>query len=209
VHKEIEALGAHWGEVNGTPLALDFGSPEAEARSARTLGLCDLSALRKLGLKGRGAADWLTAQGIDVPSDTFGARQQEPEGIAVRLGEDECLLESGLSGGPVVALSERFDPAQPNTYRVERQDATFVLTGSSALQVMSQVCGANFAEVTAWRLVYSRVAGVSAALLATPRDEVPHYRIWVDPTVAPYLWGQLFHICQELGGQVVGAQAVC
>ena len=209
MHQAIEALGAHWGEVSGTPLALDFGSPEAEARSARTLGLCDLSALWKLGLKGRGAAGWLTAQGIDVPADTFGARQQEPEGIAVRIGDDECFLESGLSGQPVAALSERFGPAQRDAYHVERQDATFVLTGSSALRVMTQVCGVNFEEAPAWRVVYSRVAGVSAALLPTPGDDVPQYRIWVDPTSAPYLWGQLFQICRELDGHVVGAQAVC
>lgn len=209
VHQAIAALGAHWGEVAGTPLALDFGSPEAEARSARTLGLCDLSALRKLGLKGHGAAGWLAAQGLEIPGDTFGAQQQKPEGIAVRIGEDEYFLESGLSGQPVVALSDRLGPAQGKTYRVERQDATFVLTGSSALRVMTQVCGVNFRECPAWRLVYSRVAGVSAALLPTSGDEVPRYRIWVDPTAAPYLWGQLFQICRELGGQVVGATAVC
>ena len=208
MHQAIEALGAHWGEVSGTPLALHFGSPEAEARSARTLGLCDLSALRKLGLKGRGAAGWLTAQGIDVPNDTFGARRPEHEGIVARLGDDECFLESGLSGQPVVALSKRLGPVQGDTYRVERQDATFVLTGSSALRVMAQVCGANFEEAPAWHVLYSRVAGVSAALLPSPWEKVPQYRIWVDPTSAPYLWGQLFQICRELGGQVVGAQAV-
>ena len=208
MHEAVEALGANWGEVSGTLLALDFGSPEAEARSALTLGLCDLSALPKLGLKGRGAADWLATQGIDVPSDTFEARQLEPEGIAVRLGDDEYFVESGLSGQPVAVLSDRFGQAQGNTYRVERQDATFVLTGSSALTVMAQVCGVNLEEASAWRLVYSRVAGVSAALLLTSVDKMPQWRVWVDSASAPYLWGQLSQICLELGGQVVGAGAL-
>jgi sarcosine oxidase subunit gamma len=209
VHQAIEALGAHWGEVSGTPIALDFGSPEEEAKSALKLGLCDLSALPKLGLKGGGAVGWLGAQGVDVPAEIFEARPLQPEGIMVRAGNDECLVEGGLSGEPVVSLSERLGSAQENVYRVERQDATFILTGSSALRVMTQVCGVNFEEAPAWRVVYSRVAGVSAALLPTPGDDVPQYRIWVDPTSAPYLWGQLFQICLNLDGHVVGAQAVC
>ena len=209
VHAVIDALGARWGDVNGTPIALDFGSPEEEAKSALELGLCDLSALPKLGLKGGGAVDWLTAQGIDVPAEMFRARRLQPEGILVRAGNDECFVEGGLSGEPVVSLSERLGSAQENTYRAERQDATFALTGSSAVRVISQVCGVNVEETPAWRVIYSRVAGVSAALLPTPGDNVPQYRIWVDPTSAPYLWGQMFQICRELGGQVVGSQAVC
>ena len=209
MHAVIDALGARWGDVNGTPIALDFGSSEEEAKSALELGLCDLSALPKLGLKGGGAVGWLGAQGIDVPAEIFGARRLQPEGIMVRAGNDECLVEGGLSGEPVVSLSERLGSAQENAYRAERQDATFIVTGSSALRVISQVCGVNFEEAPAWRLVYSRVAGVSAALLPTPEDDVPQYRIWVDPTSAPYLWGQLFQICRELDGHVVGAQAVC
>lgn len=210
VHAAIDALGARWGDVNGTPIALDFGSPDEEARSALELGLCDLSALPKLGLKGTGAVGWLAAQGIDAPAEMFGARRLQPEGLLVRAGNDECFIEGGLSGEPAVLLSERLGSGQENAYRAERQDATFALTGSSALRVISQICGVNVQETPAWRVVYSRVAGVSAALLQTPGDKVPHqYRIWVEPTSAPYLWGQLFQICRELDGQVVGAQAVC
>src|SRR5205823_13530450 len=59
IHHLLEARGAQWGLLDGTPIALRFGPDEIERAALPLLGLCDVSALRKLGVKGPGAEGWL------------------------------------------------------------------------------------------------------------------------------------------------------
>jgi len=188
-------------------VALSFGDPEAERAAARTLGLCDLSALPKLGVKGRKAAEWLQACGVEVPEPLYEVRNLGVDGIVARIGANEFLLEAGLKGDSLAELSEQLGSAAGGVYSVERQEATFVLTGVRALEPLAQVCGVDFSKTVARRLVYTRVAGVSVAVISTPLDELPVYRIWVDSTYAEYLWENLSQIVAELGGRVVGAEA--
>jgi len=212
----LEFLGAHWGHAGRTPLALHFGDPDAETIAARTLGLCDLSALPKLGVKGKKAAAWLKERGIEVPEDIYEVRSRGVDGIIARIGGNEFLLEDGLkgesdrTGGGVRELSEQLGSAEGGVrggvYRVERQEATFLLSGVRALEPLAQVCGVDFSEVVAGRLIYTRFAVVSVAVIFAPIDGLPVYRIWVDSTYAEYLWENLSQISAELGGRVVGAR---
>lgn len=51
------------------------------------------------------------------------------------------------------------------------------------------------------------MAGVGVLVIRRSDLETPCYRIWCDPTYAPYLWDTLAGIAAELGGGVVAAQA--
>ena len=82
----LEALGAHWGHAGRTPVALHFGDPDAETTAARTLGLCDVSALPKLGVKGKKADAWLKERGVEVPADIYAVRSLGVDGIIARIG---------------------------------------------------------------------------------------------------------------------------
>jgi hypothetical protein len=53
----------------------------------------------------------------------------------------------------------------------------------------------------------ARLAGAGCVVLPLA-ERSPCYRIWIDPTMAVYLWETLVEICGELGGAVVGAAAV-
>jgi sarcosine oxidase subunit gamma len=96
--------------------------------------------------------------------------------------------------------------AEPAVYRVERADATFLLSGTRSREVLAQTCGVNFAAVPAHKLVMTRVAVATCSILPQPIGDLSVYRMWTDYTYAPYLWQTLLEIIDELGGGVVGAQ---
>ena len=169
------------------------------------LGICDLSGLAKLGLKGRDVENWLSNKGLDVPAAIFDSRRLEDGGVIVRFAADEFFLESGIGNETVPAIAARLDSQLARPFHVERQEATFLLTGSRSLEVLSQTCGINFLEVTPRHVVFTRVAGVNCAVLPDTAGVIPSYRFWVDYSYALFLWEVLVEICEGLGGSVIGA----
>src|SRR5437016_2875277 len=107
------------------------------ADALKTLCLSNLGAVPKLGLKGAGAEAWLREQGVDIPPATYDTRRLTDGGRIVRLGASDFFLE----GGDMLArLSAELDRGVPRVYRVERQDATFLLAGSRAVKMLAQLC---------------------------------------------------------------------
>jgi sarcosine oxidase subunit gamma len=170
--------------------------------SAATLEFIDLGAPPKLGLKGPAANAWMTSQGVDVPADVFAANCTDDGGWIVRLGATEFMVESGRDETLVERLAAALSNSPAGVYRVPREDATFLLAGPKSRSVLSQTCGIDFRSVPPQRLIYTRVAGVSCAIL----PEVGVFRIWVDPSYAAYLWETLAMIVEELGGHTKGAE---
>ena len=183
------------------PLLNDVGA-------LQSLALCDLSALPKIGIKGADAENFVADQGIDVPRAIYESRQLADGGLIVRLAMDEFILESGIAGGTVSEVSANLDAADGKVFRVERQEATFLLIGCRAIDVLAQSCGINFHETTARRLVLTRVAGVNAGVFPETIASQPAFRIWVDYTYALYLWEALVQICEDLDGKLVDAGCI-
>ena len=207
VHSYLESLGPQWGQIEGSPVALRFGAPEPEAAAMRQLALCDVSSLGKMVVKGPAASSWLGEQGVEVPPEIYETRGLPDGGLVARTGTDEYFLESGIAGQFVPALRDQVGPAPAGVYRIERQDATFLLSGSRAHEVMAQTCGVNLKEAAPERLVLTSVAGVTCGVLPDPEKDVRIYRLWADFTYAFYLWETLHQIVDELGGQIVGVAA--
>ncbi len=218
IHHLLDAASTQWVEVAGRPIALRIGAADVEREAVKKLALCDVSVLAKLGLKGSGAASWLAAQGIDVPGDTYASRPLADGGLIINQGGGEFLLESGPAASVVPSIQRAADTAIDarseaggggdsggRFYRVERQDAGFVLGGVDAGKVLAQTCGVDFAQAESGWLIMTRVAGISAAILPQTADEISSYRLWADASYAVYLWQTLGQISGELGGRVVGA----
>jgi sarcosine oxidase subunit gamma len=125
-------------------------------------------------------------------------------GILARTGTDQFLLESGHANQAVPALATQLGCDEPGVYRVERQDATFLLTGARALDVLAQVCGIDVRHAAPRRLILTRLAGVNGGLLPETRGDLPAFRLWVEPSQAPGLWESLATIVDALGGRIVG-----
>jgi sarcosine oxidase subunit gamma len=171
-----------------------------------TLALCDLGPLPKLGVKGPGAEGFLRGQGIYLPAATYDAAALPGGGLVVRLGASDIFFEDGPSGNVISRLSAALDTPCPGVYRVERHDATLLLTGRRALEALAQVCSLDFRAVPPGRLLLTRAAGVNCGILPESAGGEPRYRFWVDPSYAVSFWEILAEIVAELGGRVVGAQ---
>lgn len=204
IHDDLDARGAEWRLVGGVPFAIRLADEPAEREAAQSLAICDLSGLQKLGVKGRDAENWLLSEGVLTPAAIFESCPLSNGGVTVRFGTDEFFLEDGVGSQSVAALGERLDAHSDQVFRVEHQEATFLLVGSRTLEVLAQTCGINFHEVTSGQVVFTRVAGVSCAVLSEFVDDIPAYRLWVDSSYAQYLWKVLVEICERLNGSVVG-----
>ena len=196
----------HQWHVENSPLCTD------DVDALQSLALCDVSGLPKVGIKGPDAESFLVDQGIDVPASTYDWRRLADGGLIVRLGSDEFMIEDSEAGETVRNVSASIDTnigsgAARLAYRVERQEATFLLIGSKAMDVLSQTCGINFRDAPD-QLVFTRVAGVSCGVFPELVNSHPAYRIWVDCTFALYLWEMLYQICDDLDGRVIDANCI-
>lgn len=204
----LESPGVKFRNFGGGSYAIGGGSPEADLRTLEVLGLCDLSGLYKLGLKGADAEPWLTSKGFDVPGEVFAAGSLPGGGVIVRLGAGEFYLEDNITSTVLPALAARIDSHKGKLVRVEHQEATFLLTGRRAGEALAQTCGINFRDVTSGNVVFTRVAGVSCGVYPEPLGELPAFRLWVDPSYAVYLWQTLAEICRSLDGGEIGAGCI-
>lgn len=203
VHDLLEAMHPVWTEVQGMAAVLRFSDPEQEGRRKGRLGLADLSCLPRLGLRGEGVLAWLRGNGLQAAEALYAVTPIEEHGILVRIDREEVILEDGLQGQVVPRIRDRLSANPPGVYRVERQEASFLLTGSRTNQVLSQTCGHDFRE-SAGQVVLSRVAGVSCRLLQVEASGIAGFRIWLDPSYSVYLWETLLGIVREEGGDAVG-----
>jgi len=208
IHHLLEAHQPEWNQNTDVPIAIQIQSNDAERKMMQTLGLCDLSGLHKLGVKGSKAENWLAGQGMEIPASIYESRKLSDGGYIVRLATDEFLLESGPRNEVVPALETELKSNGGDCLRVERQDATFLLVGSRSIEVLLQTCGINFEEAASRHLIFTRVAGVSCGILPDFMEEIPTYRFWFDNSYAVYLWETLAEICHDLGGNIVGAGSV-
>ena len=124
LYRELAKLDAEFAEVNGTACAMTCGRDvETETAQARELAIADLSALPRLGFKGRNTIGWLTERGVVVSTDDNMCEHQADGTRTARLAPTEVLLlgdlgaESGLFG----RLAGEWSPdPDPTTYPVPR-----------------------------------------------------------------------------------------
>src|SRR6201997_923103 len=103
VHDQLDHLHPRWGALDGMPVALTFGGRtlEQEQGLARTLGLCDASALHRSLIKGPGAASVLEARGVAqaLPAEVLCVLPLKSGGLIARTGRAEFFLEDAPGGG--------------------------------------------------------------------------------------------------------------
>ena len=103
------------------------------------LSLSNLGTLPKLGVKGTGAETWLREQSVDIPATTYETARLADGGLIVRLGSGDFFLEGGASSELLARFQTELTREPPRVYCVERQDATIVLAGHQAVNVLAQL----------------------------------------------------------------------
>ncbi len=200
--------GAQLRVIGTGQFVVRFGSDDSERTAMESLGLCDMSGLRKLGLKGRDAENLLQDTNLNVPTETFESGPLPDGGLIVRFGSEEFFLESGIRNDSLTAISQQLQQWNGDAFQVDHQEATFLLTGSHVVSVLSQTCGINFRDAIPRKAIFTRAAGVSCCILPDGIGGIPGYRIWVDPGFALYLWEALVDITESLSGSVIGAGCI-
>lgn len=181
-----------------------------DATKLNAVALADLSFLPRFGLKGPAAGQWLESQNVVLPVKANGWTSLPGAGVIARLGRSEFFLEDGVATNTVGAIRTALGTGAPGVYPVIRQDAGFVLAGMRANELLVQTCNVNFEEFGAEEeiAVMTQMIGVSVLAIRASHEQMPCYRLWCDPTFAPYFWETLSGIAGELGGGVIGVDSL-
>lgn len=204
-HEQKPSMGVH----NGMEVALSFEGAAAENAHKQVLGVTDVSCFAKFGIKGPKAADWLAKQGIKTPAEINSWVEGAPGTLVLRLGGSEFLVEDQLKGNACAALSSFNQAKTAGAYQVARADAAFVLSGSQALNMLSELCVMDLRDsaLASDAVVMTQAAGISVTLLRESLNGQQVYRIWCDVSYGPYMWEMLLEVAKELGGGAVGLTA--
>ena len=193
-----------------SPVHVQIAAYSGPSESAAfSVALADVSHLPKCGLKGPDAMQWLRDHGIEPPAESNRWLPLPSGGVIARLGRSEFFIEDGAGGSVVSNMRTALGNDVSGVYPVIRQDAGIALTGSRVNELLLQTCNVNFAalETGARNAVMTQMIGVSVLAIRVADEPHPRYRIWCDPTFAPYFWETLAEIAVELGGGVVATEA--
>ena len=180
---------------------LQFLATES-ASNRQVAKLTDLSLLEKWGVKGPGAASWLTEKGLEVPPTVYAIRPLPQGGLIVRVGTEEFFIEAAQRDISLAWLRDAM-PDAANFTPVIREDAAMLITGSGSLDLFAQTCSYRLEQSPKDQMIFTRVAGVSCGILPQSAGESMQYRLWFDPSYATYLGETLLQIVSELSGDAV------
>ncbi len=208
VQVQLAALQPQWEERLGMSIASRMAGDDAS--KLNTVALADLSFLHRCGLKGPAAERWLENQNIAPPARANGWLSLPGGGVIARLGRSEFFVEDGASADTVGAIRNALGSGAAGVYPVVRQDAGFALAGLRVNELLVQTCNVNFEEIGPEEgiAIMTQMIGVSVLAIRVIQKSVPCYRLWCDPTFAPYFWETLSEIAGELGGGVIGVDSL-
>jgi sarcosine oxidase gamma subunit len=181
-------------DTRTSPIAKLVADAPAEVRAV----LNHPTEMVKLGVKGRELVEWVARHDIALPAQMYDTLPVGEAGVLARVGAGELILECAADDPLLARFNAGLETAGEDAYRVEQQSVTLVLRGNAALGVLAQTCGVDFAGEPVGRMVYTRVAGASCGVLPLDEDGQRVYRLWIDYSLAPYMWETLAEIAAEL-----------
>jgi len=155
----------------------------------------------KLRIKGPRAEGWLLELGLENPAALFLAVQGADGTRVVRYGSQEFVIAGPPGSHRVRDLRAVLRDAS-QVFETASEEVELVVEGADCHAFFAQTCAINFALAEAHKVILTRLAGASCAILSDPTTSAPRYLIWVDPSYAHYLWETLSQIVTDLGGEV-------
>ena len=171
--------------------------------AAPGLILCDTSAFQRFGVRLFRDPTDIKEFPVHIPSTLLSVETLEPAGFIARSGWRDLLLEDRTDDGALVKRFFDEQPArQPDYVAYRGEDASFVLAGEGAREVMTQVCSYAFDDASP-KLIMTQLASVSGSVVHERSGSVPVFRIACGNPSAQYLWDALSAIVRENGGSIV------
>ena len=207
LHERLSAYEAEWRIVNNYHAVARI----ATVADAGPLRLCDVTHRARFGCKGRGAADWLQTQGIALPPAPNRWRATAGGALIARLGPEDFLLCDDFDGD--AGLPAQLDhgwhaDAAAGGYPVPRQFAVaaLIIDGAAAPALFARLCAVDLRpqHFAPDAVAQTFVANCTATVLRRDRGGEPGYLVFVDTTLAVYLWDLLLATAANLHGRAVG-----
>ncbi len=205
--ERLAPFTSRWQEINGYRVS-------AQLRTRIAPGapwLCDFTHLRRVGFKGRGAAAWLQAQGLVLPDSPNRWLRDIGGATIARLGAEDFLItdEPETISGLAEDLTTRWHTAgAPGGFPVPRQHglAAFVLGGERAAELLAHLCAVDLRpkRFAGDAIAQTQLALSSVVIMRSSIAAAASYRVFVDTSLALYLWDVLHDVATALGGGALG-----
>ena len=217
LRRALQQAGAIWAESSDTAVAV---SMPGTARRMTNLFMADLSALPRLGFKGRGTITAMKARGVTVEAEPNKAFAQPDGGLCLVLAASEVILLAD----PLAADTKRDATAldamlaswkledEEQTYPLLRHDshAWLAVGGTKAAEMLAKMCAIDLAphKFPNFSIAQTSVAKVSAIVTRADIGSTLTFHLLADSAAALYFWGCLMDAAHDLGGQIVGLTAL-
>ena len=175
-----------------------------KASSSKTLVLCDLSPLARIGVKGQGIESLLKRSSVVAPKavNVNESVLQKDGSLCVRLAQNEVLLLSALDSkgvGDFAPLRKNLEHKNLNAYHVPYQDSLcwLALAGEGASDLLATMCAVDLSDgiFAQGSLAQTSLARLSALVLRAPlqsslrhRTSPPLFYLLADSAASLYLW---------------------
>ena len=191
---------------------------------APACGLTDLSALARVGLRGKKAATILSEYHYQLPAAPNQALSQEDGSLVARLSASEYLLLGNVADSSLADDVERISRDElawqeagrahrlPDAYLLPRQDthAWLALTGAHASDVMAKLCGVDLSPkaFAPGHVAQTSVARANAIIINASQADLSCLYLLVDSASACYFWPILLDAMQEFEGKELSIMAL-
>lgn len=204
-----------WQHLGGYAIKAE----QNEAQGAPACGLTDLSALARVGLRGKKTATILSENHYQLPAAPNQALRQEDGSLVAKLSANEyLLLGSFADDGERISRDElAWQAAErahrlPDAYLLPRQDshAWLALTGAHASDVMAKLCGVDLSPkaFAPGHVAQTSVARANAIIINASQADLSCLYLLVDSASACYFWPILLDAMQEFEGKELSIMAL-
>ena len=214
------AMGAVMADADGWQLPLHYGDAEQEARWLReTVGVSDVSPLGKIRVVGAEAPQAAAAlapsaageQGVNSVTEADSPLERGGKLLSARLTQDEFLVltPAGVAPAAVAAIRQA---AAPCAHAVDVTSGLcgIAIVGPATHELMSRVAEVDTSPRAMPDLtcIQSRFADIQALLLRRDVNAIPMYQLYAGREFGEYLWEALVEAAKEVGGGLVGTEAL-
>lgn len=203
LYRRLDERGAEWQPQGGAILA----SRLATSADPSKLALFDLTALPRIGFKGRGTIDAMKARGVTLEARPNAVFPQADGTLCLVLAPSEVLLLSALSGdGARFAEWEdtfRLEDGE-RTYPLPRRDshAWLAITGRYAPAMLAKLCAIDLRvhKFPNHAIAQTSVARINAIVARCDRGETAVFHLLADMASSLYLSTCLLDAAREFDG---------
>ena len=217
LRRMLDRAGATWADTGDTAIATAL---PASGNAATDLFLADLSALPRLGFKGRGTIAAMKARGVTVEAEPNRAYLQSNGGLCLVLAPGEVILLGDPLAANTKADTAAFDTMlnswkledEERTYPLLRRDshAWFVLGGKRAGDMMAKICGVDLRshKFSNYSIAQTSVAKMPAIITRADIGATLTFHLLADSAAALYFWTSLMDAAHEFHGRRMGLTAL-